>query len=375
MVRRVVLVGLLAVGLLIAGGYLGWSGGYSAGLAAEGEVGRWGDGFPGALFFGIAFLFKAFLALMVVSLIAKLLFFRRWHTGHWGHRRHGHGRGYRHGYYDWHPGADELAEENVEGDNGPQVAWVKTQAVLFAHRRPVQPTLRWASRIMEELILVVDDEPKVTKLARDYLEQGGFRVTTAVDGKGALDAARRTRPDLVVLDLGLPGMDGLDVCRALRRESDVPIIMLTARVEETDRLIGLEIGADDYITKPFSPRELVARVRAIFRRVQGSYREPARIRAGDIEIDLEGRQVTRMGLPVPVTPIEFSVLATLAGHPGRTFTRGQLLDRLHDADYEGFDRSIDSHIKNLRRKIETTPSGPRYILTMFGVGYKFSSEV
>jgi two-component system alkaline phosphatase synthesis response regulator PhoP len=228
---------------------------------------------------------------------------------------------------------------------------------------------------MNELILVVDDEPKIVKLARDYLEQGGFRVATAMDGKTALAVARGERPDLIVLDLNLPEMDGLDVCRALRRESDVPIIMLTARIEETDRLIGLELGADDYITKPFSPRELVARVRAVLRRVQGGIHQPGLIRAGDLEIDLNGHRVSRAGTVIQLTRIEFNLLAVLAQHPGQTFSRSQLLDRLHGVAYEGFDRSIDAHIKNLRRKLELDPTEPRYVLTIYGVGYKFTDEV
>ena len=228
---------------------------------------------------------------------------------------------------------------------------------------------------MNELILVVDDEPKIVKLARDYLERGGFRVATAMDGKTALAVARGERPDLIVLDLNLPEMDGLDVCRALRRESDVPIIMLTARIEETDRLIGLELGADDYITKPFSPRELVARVRAVLRRVQGGIHQPGLIRAGDLEIDLNGHRVSRAGTVIQLTRIEFNLLAVLAQHPGQTFSRSQLLDRLHGVAYEGFDRSIDAHIKNLRRKLELDPTEPRYVLTIYGVGYKFTDEV
>jgi two-component system alkaline phosphatase synthesis response regulator PhoP len=228
---------------------------------------------------------------------------------------------------------------------------------------------------MNELILVVDDEPKIVKLARDYLEQGGFRVTTAADGIAALAAARRERPDLIVLDLKLPGMDGLDVCRALRRESEVAIIMLTARVEETDRLIGLELGADDYLTKPFSPRELVARVRAVLRRVQGNIRQSGLIVAADLEIDLNGRRVTRRGEVITLTRSESNLLVALAQHPGQAFTREQLLTRLYDVAYDSFARSIDAHIKNLRQKLESDPGEPRYILTVFGVGYKWNSEV
>jgi len=228
---------------------------------------------------------------------------------------------------------------------------------------------------MNELILVVDDEPKIVKQARDYLERSSFRVITAADGKDALFAARRDRPDLIVLDLNLPGVDGLDVCRALRRDSDVPIIMLTARVDETDRLIGLELGADDYVTKPFSPRELVARVRAVLRRVQGGVHRPGLIRAGELEINLSGHRVTRAGEPLHLTRSEFNLLATLAQHPGQTFTRAQLLDRVHGVAYDGYDRSIDAHIKNLRRKLEADPAEPRYVLTVYGIGYKFTEEV
>ncbi|MGB6836947.1 MAG: response regulator transcription factor [Dehalococcoidia bacterium] len=178
-----------------------------------------------------------------------------------------------------------------------------------------------------------------------------------------------------MLDLNLPGMDGLDVCRALRRESDVPIIMLTARVDETDRLIGLELGADDYITKPFSPRELVARVRAVLRRVQGGVRQPGLIRAGDLEIDLHGYRVSRGGEPIHLTRSEFNLLAVLAQHPGQTFSRAQLLDRVHGVAYEGFDRSIDAHVKNLRRKLEPDPAEPQYVLTVYGIGYRFTDKV
>lgn len=227
---------------------------------------------------------------------------------------------------------------------------------------------------MNELILVVDDEPKIVKIARDYLEQSGFRVQVADNGANALAAARHEKPNLVVLDLNLPGMDGLDVCRALRRESDVPIIMLTARVEETDRLIGLELGADDYITKPFSPRELVARVRTVLRRVRGDYEPTSTINVAGLEIDLNGHKVSRDGETIRLTRIEFNLLSVLAQHPGQTFSRAQLLDQLHGVSTGGYDRSVDAHIKNLRKKLEPDPADPRYILTIYGIGYQFTDE-
>jgi DNA-binding response OmpR family regulator len=227
---------------------------------------------------------------------------------------------------------------------------------------------------MNELILVVDDEPKIMRLARDYLEQSGFRVLPADDGVSALAAARQEKPDLIVLDLNLPGMDGLDVCRALRRESSVPIIMLTARVDEMDRLIGLELGADDYIVKPFSPRELVARVRAVLRRTQGEVQTPGLIRTGELEIDLKGHRAMLRGEPIKLTRIEFNLLAILAQHPGQTLSRAQLIDRLHGAAEGGFDRSIDAHVKNLRRKIEEDPANPTYVLTVYGIGYQFTDK-
>ena len=229
---------------------------------------------------------------------------------------------------------------------------------------------------MNQLVLVVDDEPKIARQARDYLERGGFSVFTAGDGKQALSIARQEKPDLIVLDLNLPGMDGLDVCRALRRKSDVPIIMLTARVDEADRLIGLELGADDYITKPFSPRELVARVRAVLRRVQGGVHQPGLIRAGDLEINLQGHTVSLQDETIDLTRTEFDLLSVLAQHPGQVFSRAQLLDRLHGVDAStGYDRSIDAHIKNIRRKLEPDPAEPRYVLTVYGIGYKFTDEV
>jgi DNA-binding response OmpR family regulator len=227
---------------------------------------------------------------------------------------------------------------------------------------------------MNELILVVDDEPKIVRLARDYLEQSGFRVFPVYDGVTALAAARQEKPDLIVLDLNLPRLDGLDLCRALRRESGVPIIMLTARAEETDRLIGLELGADDYIVKPFSPRELVARVRAVLRRTQGDLQSPGLLHSGELSIDLNGHRATLRGATLHLTRIEFSLLATLAQHPGQTFSRAQLIDRLHGVAEGSFDRSIDAHIKNLRRKIEDDPADPHYVLTVYGIGYQFTDQ-
>jgi len=221
------------------------------------------------------------------------------------------------------------------------------------------------------MILVVDDEPKIVKLTRDFLEKDGFRVISAADGVTALQIARREKPDLVVLDLMLPGMDGWEVCRALRRESDVPVIMLTARSEESDQVVGLELGADDYISKPFSPRTLVARVRALLRRTQGRMKPPVMIRSAGLEIDLQGHRVQVDGNDVHLTPNEFKLLAALARHPGQLFSREQLVDHLHGDSFNSFDRSIDSHIKNLRRKLETDPSNPRFIETVYGEGYRF----
>lgn len=222
---------------------------------------------------------------------------------------------------------------------------------------------------MPELILVVDDEPKIARLARDYLEKNGYRVLTSGDGQSALTTARREKPDLVILDLMLPNIDGREVCKILRRESDVPIIMLTALAEEVDQITGLEIGADDYITKPFSPRALVARVRALLRRSKGEIKAPTIIRVGGLEVDSERYTVTFNGSAVKLTPNEFKLLQLLASRPGQTLTREQLLDDLHGIA-SSFDRSIDSHIKNLRKKLETA-SGQTMIETVYGIGYRF----
>ncbi|MCD4801594.1 MAG: response regulator transcription factor [Anaerolineales bacterium] len=228
---------------------------------------------------------------------------------------------------------------------------------------------------MNETILVVDDEPKIVQLARDYLEKSGFKVLTSGDGQQALVITRQEHPDLIVLDLMLPGMDGLDVCRAIRRESDVPIIMLTARAEETDQLIGLELGADDYITKPFSPRALVARVRALLRRTQGNLLQQETVRVGDLELDLQRKQLCLKGEIIHLTRSEFLLLETLAKHPGQPLSREQLLEKLHGVVFDGVDRSVDSHIKNLRRKIEPDPADPIYIQTVYGFGYKFQGNL
>jgi DNA-binding response OmpR family regulator len=221
-------------------------------------------------------------------------------------------------------------------------------------------------------ILIVDDEPKILRLVADYLEAAGFAVVTARSGDEAVMRARTEAPDLVVLDLGLPGMDGLDVTRAIRRSGDLPIIMLTARDDETDRIIGLELGADDYVTKPFSPRELVARVRAVLRRHGGSADEQLLLRAGDLVLDVPRMRVTRGSDQVELTATEFALLAAMARQPGRVFTRSQLLDAIHGVAFEAYERAIDAHVKNIRRKLEPQPRSPRHLLTVHGVGYRLA---
>ena len=221
------------------------------------------------------------------------------------------------------------------------------------------------------LILVVDDEPKIVQLVRDYLERAGFAVSTARDGNEALMRAHQERPDLIVLDLGLPGLDGLEVTRRLRRDSGVPIIMLTARHEETDKVVGLELGADDYLTKPFSPRELAARVRAVLRRHAGEA-DAEVIRAGDLLLDVPRLRTEVSGRVVVLTATEFQLLAALARQPGRVFTRSQLLDAIHGVAFESYERAIDAHVKNIRRKVELDPRTPRYLLTVYGIGYRLT---
>src|SRR5262245_11719437 len=222
-------------------------------------------------------------------------------------------------------------------------------------------------------VLVVDDERRIAQIARDYLEHAGFAVITASEGRDALARARTDHPDLVVLDLGLPNVDGLDVAKTLRRESDVPIIMSAAPVAASDRLIGLAVGADDYITKPFSPRELVARVQAVLRRTRGGSSADV-IRLADLVVDVPRLKVTRDGRPIELTTTEFQLVSTMARHPGRVFTRAQLLDAVRGVEVDAFERAIDAHIKNVRRKLERDSRKPRYVLTVYGVGYKFTDS-
>jgi len=226
-----------------------------------------------------------------------------------------------------------------------------------------------------QTILVVDDEAQIVRLVRDYLEEAGFRVVTAADGAQALAVARHEKPDLVVLDLLMPGMDGLEFTRRVRREQDLPIIMLTARADETDRVVGLEVGADDYVVKPFSPRELVARVRAVLRRTQATPRQPSALRAGPLLLDPVTHTVTLFGQPVTLTPTEFSLLETLMAQPGRVFSRSDLLEAVRGVAFDSYERAVDTHIKNLRRKIEPDPAHPRFILTVHGVGYRLNPEI
>ncbi len=222
-------------------------------------------------------------------------------------------------------------------------------------------------------ILVVDDEVKIVELVSDYLKRAGYDVLSSFDGKSALEKVRREKPDLIILDLGLPKMDGLDVTRSIRQSSVAPIIMLTARSDESDKLIGLELGADDYITKPFSPKELVARVRVVFRRM-GTYQEQQSetISIKGLSLDIPRMRVTAEAREIEeLTPTEFKLLAALAKSPGRIFTRAQLLDVIHGVAFKSYERAIDAHIKNIRRKIEINPHKPEYILTVYGVGYRF----
>ena len=227
---------------------------------------------------------------------------------------------------------------------------------------------------MTETILVVDDKKELRAMVKAYLEQEGFRVVMAANGQEALFVARHEKPDLVLLDIMMPEMSGYDFLRTYSRESDTPVLMLTAKIEEADKVLGLELGADDYITKPFSMRELAARVRAVLRRYRRQGTAPDVLRAGGITLDRETRVVTVEAQRVDLTPSEFDLLAIFMGAPGRAFTRAELLDRLQGDAYEGYERTIDVHIRNLRTKIEPNPSKPSYVETVYGVGYRFVAE-
>jgi DNA-binding response OmpR family regulator len=221
-------------------------------------------------------------------------------------------------------------------------------------------------------VLIIEDEAELVKILKIYLEKAGYTVFLSVRGDEGLTLWEQSKPDLLIIDLNLPGVDGLEVTRTIRKKSDVPIIMLTARVDEMDRLIGLELGADDYISKPFSPREVVARVKAVLRRSSRSSSEDnKRLEYGDLVIDIEGHRVTRGEQILELTPTEFSILVTLASQPGRVFSRLQLLEQSQGTAYEGYERTIDAHVKNLRSKVESDPHNPQCIETVFGVGYRF----
>jgi DNA-binding response OmpR family regulator len=234
--------------------------------------------------------------------------------------------------------------------------------------------IKWAIINAMKKILVVDDEKKIVEIIKAYLEKDGYQVVSAYDGKTALELARRQPPDLIILDLMLPEVSGLDVCRSLRKESEIPIVMLTARDEVTDKIVGLEMGADDYVTKPFDPKELLARVKAVLRRTEGKANQKNILRTGDLSIDTEKRQVRLNGVSVELTPSEFDLLKVMAENPGRVYSRMQLLDKIQGDAYEGYERTVDSHIKNLRKKVEVDPEHPQYVITVYGVGYKMGEK-
>ena len=227
---------------------------------------------------------------------------------------------------------------------------------------------------MAKRVLVVDDEKKIVDIVKAYLERDGFSVATAYNGRSALEAVKRSSPDIIILDLMLPEISGWDVCRNLRKVSDVPVIMLTARDEATERIVGLELGADDYITKPFDPKELVARVKAVLRRSGNKVIKERVIKINGIEINIEKRRVTKGNKIIEFTPFEFDLLKVMAEHPGRVYSRMQLLDKVRGEAYEAYERTIDSHIKNIRKKLEADPEKPKYIFTVYGVGYKVEGE-
>jgi DNA-binding response OmpR family regulator len=266
------------------------------------------------------------------------------------------------------------SEEPVCSPYTPDVDAVRqTYAVKYeeAVMSPLRVDRRGHTGVVSAHILVAEDDPKQAELVRRYLEHDGHSVVVVPDGRAAIDEARRRHPDLVLLDVMMPRVDGLDVCRVLRAESDVPIVLLTARSAEDDVLLGFDLGADDYITKPFSPRQMVARVRTILRRVRrGRVSHAALLRVGELVIDPVRHEVTRAGEPVECTPVEFRLLAVLAAEPNRVFTRGQLLERSHGLDGFITERTVDVHVMNLRRKLEQEPRRPRFLRTVYGVGYK-----
>ena len=252
------------------------------------------------------------------------------------------------------------------------VASLRPTAIILQSSGTISPFLL-EDAVSKATVLVVEDEPKITELLKLYLERDGYQVVTAISGEGALSTFHQKAPELVLLDINIPGVDGLEVCRQIRRESALPIIMLTARDEEADKLIGLELGADDYVTKPFSPREVVARVRAVLRRAGPTQPQQAleTLRAGDLVLDPERHEVHRGGVLLDLTPTEFRLLEVLMRNPGRVYSRLQLLDLVQGEAFEGYERTIDAHVKNLRSKIEPDPQRPTHVLTVYGVGYKF----
>jgi len=259
-----------------------------------------------------------------------------------------------------------------QGEPSPRLSFVSQPGIDCLCRCDLDLAVKGGVEM--NTILVVDDEKRIVRLVRDYLEKAGFRVVAARDGEMALTQFRYERPDLIVLDLNMPGVDGIDVARAIRREHNTPIIMLTARVEATDRIVGLELGADDYVIKPFSPRELVARVKAVLRRTQNADPVSAPVRTGGLVIDPDKRSLTLDGKMVNLTTTEFDLLMVLARTPGRVFSRMELLDRIQGVAFEGYDRTVDVHIKNLRKKIEPNPRKPRYVLTVYGAGYRLAEN-
>jgi DNA-binding response OmpR family regulator len=222
--------------------------------------------------------------------------------------------------------------------------------------------------------LIVEDDQSIARLIRDYLDRAGYSVSLASDAESGLARTRTDKPDVIVLDLGLPGRDGIEMLRELRRFSNVPVVIVTARGDETDRVVGLELGADDYMVKPFSPRELVARVRAVLRRTERVDVDPEQIRVRDLTLDVPRMRADINGEPIDLTPTEFQLVLTMATQPGRVFTRSQLLDAVHGVAFESYERAIDAHIKNIRRKLELVPADPQYVLTVYGVGYRFCDD-